>query len=248
MAERKKFIDVRIPILDSSLRVLGTLEDLDGKTIKLDMTRKLRGKGLTITFQIIKHEDKLIAIPKRMELVKQYVRRMMRKRVDYAEDSFTANCKDIKATLKPLLITRKRVSRAVRKNLRNTCREFLVNYVKDKTYIEVCNELLDGTIQREMLPKLKKVYPLSFYDLRIFESKELDKIDLTEAASERRLAEPEIGQGLDQEADDEDIQEIKEEKKPEESTKKEIITEDEESEPKATKKEESDEKEDPKEE
>ncbi|MCH7850948.1 MAG: hypothetical protein IH845_04870 [Nanoarchaeota archaeon] len=220
MAERKKFIDVIIPILDSTTRVLGTLENLDGKTIKLDLTRKLRGKGLTITFQIIVHEEQLIAIPKKMELVKQYIRRMMRKRVDYAEDSFVANCKDIKATLKPLLITRKRVSRAVRKNLRNTCREFLIGYVKDRTYLEVASELLDGTLQREMLPRLKKVYPLSFYDLRIFESKELDKIDLTEVVTKKTEKPTDTVQNEEQ-STEEDIQEIPEEKLEEKEEKEE---------------------------
>ena len=209
MAERKRFIDVQIPILDTSARVLGTKEDLNGKTIKLDLTRKLRGKGLTITFKIMIHEDKLVAFPKRMELVKSYIRRLMRKRVDYVEDSFKANCKDIEATMKPLLITRKRVSRAVRKNLRNTCKEFLVNYAKDRTYIEICNELLDGTIQREMLPKLKKVYPLAFYDLRIFESKELDKIDLSDVVMKK---EETVQAEVQESTDEDDIQEIPEEK------------------------------------
>jgi len=124
MAERKRFIDVQIPILDSELRVLGTLEDLNKKTIKLDLTRKLRGKGLTIKFRIFNYKNKLIAIPNRLELVKSYIRRIMRKRVDYVEDSFKTSCKDIRVTIKPFLITRKKVSRAVRKNLRNTTKEF----------------------------------------------------------------------------------------------------------------------------
>ena len=41
MAERKKYIEVQVPFLGESLRVLGTPEDLDNKTIKLDLTRKL---------------------------------------------------------------------------------------------------------------------------------------------------------------------------------------------------------------
>ena len=108
MAERKKFITVKIPILEEEVRVLGTPENLNKKTIKLDLTRKLRGKGLTITFTIFNREGILIAIPKRMELVKTHIQRMMRKRIDYVEDSFTARCSDIRATVKPFLITRKR--------------------------------------------------------------------------------------------------------------------------------------------
>ena len=105
----------------------------------------------------------------------------MRKRVDYVEDSFTARCADIKATVKPLLITRKRVSRAVRRNLRNTTKEFLLEYLKEKDYNDICNELIDGILQKAMLPKLKKVYPLSFCDIRIFETKEIGKIDIKKA-------------------------------------------------------------------
>ena len=200
MAERKKFITVKIPILEEEVRVLGTPENLDKKTIKLDLTRKLRGKGLTITFTIFNREGTLIAIPKRMELVKSHIQRMMRKRIDYIEDSFTARCLDIRAVVKPFLITRKRVSRAVRKNLRNTSREFLLEYIKEKNYNELCNELLDGTLSKALLPKLKKIYPLSFCDIRIFETKELEKIDLDKASEEKIK----------------DIQEIKEEPKKEE--------------------------------
>jgi ribosomal protein S3AE len=211
MAEKKRFIEVRIPILNQETKVLGTPEELDGKTIKLDLTRKLRGKGLTITFRIFNDNGKLVAVPKKMELVKSYIRRMLRKRINYVEDSFVANCSDVKATLKPFLITRKRVSRAVRKNLRNTAREFLQNYVKDKTYNDICNELLAGTIQREMLPRLKKVYPLSFYDLRVFETKELEKINLEEATKEpvAPKADEDIQAEVVEETQEEAVEEVK---------------------------------------
>ena len=182
MAERKKYIEVEVPFLEETMRMLGTPEDLDNKTIKLDLTRKLRGKGLTVKLRIFNQEGKLVAIPNSMDISVSYIRRIMRKRTDYVEDSFQARCSDIRVRVKPLLITRKKVSRAVRKNLRNTAREFIINYVKEKEYIEVCNEILDGTFQKAMLPKLKKIYPLSFSDVRVFETKELEKIDLEKAS------------------------------------------------------------------
>jgi len=197
MAERKRFINVQIPILGSEMRVLGTAEELHGKTIKLDLTRQLRGKGLTIKLKIFNQEGNLVAIPNNMKLVTSYIRRMMRKRTDYVEDSFQARCADIRAIIKPLLITRKKVSKAVRKNLRNTTKEFILNYLKEKDFIDVCNEILDGTLQKTMLPKLKKVYPLSFCDIRVFETKELEKIDMKKATT---LPEKEI----------QDIQEVEE--------------------------------------
>jgi len=206
MAERKRYIEANIPILGEELRVLGTPEDLDQKTIKLDMTRKLRGKGLTMTFRLFNDEGKLVGIPNKMELVTSYIRRMMRKRSDYVEDSFKAQCADIRTIVKPLLITRKRVSRAVRKNLRNTTREFLLEYLKEKDFIEVCNELLDGTLQKTLLPKLKKVYPLSFCDIRVFETKEIQKIDVAKAI-ERKEEETEQPKEEKEETSKEEIKE-----------------------------------------
>ena len=220
MAERRKCIDVTIPILGETTRVLGTAENLHNKTIKLDLTRKLRGKGLTIKLRIFNMEGKLIAIPDQLQLSTSYIRRMMRKRTDYVEDSFQARCSDVRVTVKPLLITRKKVSRAVRRNLRNVAREFLLDYMKEKEYLEVYNEILEGSIQKAMLPKLKKVYPLSFSDIRIFETKELEKIDLEKASAEQ-TKEEEIVDDL-AEAESEEETQSEDNKESEEESKKEV--------------------------
>jgi len=207
MAERKRFITVQVPILGSEMRILGTAEELHKKTIKLDLTRQLRGKGLTIKLRIFNQEGKLVAIPNNMELVTSYIRRMMRKRTNYVEDSFQAQCSDIRTTIKPLLITRKKVSKAVRRNLRNTTKEFILEYLKDKEFIEICNEILDGTLQKTMLPKLKKVYPLSFCDIRVFETKELEKIDMEKATAQPIKEEEEIQEIPEEEETKEEVDE-----------------------------------------
>ena len=211
MAEKRRYIDVKIPILGETTRVLGTPENLHNKTIKLDLTRKLRGKGLTMTLRIFNMNEKLIAIPKDLQLVTSYIRRMMRKRTDYVEDSFQARCSDVRVTVKPLLITRKKVSRAVQRNLRNVAREFLIDCMKEKTYIEIYNDILDGVIQKAMLPKLKKVYPLSFSDIRIFETKELEKIDLEKASSIQSQNNEEESEQIPEEEIIDDLAEAEEE-------------------------------------
>lgn len=179
MAIKKKFIDVEMPALGESMSILGTEETLAGRTIKLDLSRKLRGRGLEAVFSIMNKEGKLVAYPKSLILMRSYVQRMMRKRISYVEDSFTTTCKDVKLTMKPFLITRKKVSRAIRNNLRRTAREFLLEYVKDKTYMDIAMAILNNDLQKEMHPKLKKVYPLSMCEIRVLETKELAKADLT---------------------------------------------------------------------
>jgi len=174
MAVRKKFQEVEIPILNETASVLGTPENLNKKTIKLDLSRKLRGKSLELTLKIY-NKGKLIAYPKKLLLMKFYIIRMMRKRASYVEESIQIQCQDIKAIIKPFLITRKKVSRAIRNHLRTETKQFLTEYVKEKDYLDVCNKILDGELQKTLLPKLKKIYPLSFCEIRIFETKELDK-------------------------------------------------------------------------
>ncbi|MFA5484728.1 MAG: hypothetical protein WC260_00525 [Candidatus Pacearchaeota archaeon] len=177
MAEKKKFMDIQAPLLNKNIEVLGTPTELKNKTIKLDLTRKLKGKGLNVTFQIIDSNNNLFAVPKKMELNSSYIRKIMRKRIDYVEDSFVTNCKDVPIILKPFLITRKKVSRAVKRKLREVAKEFLIDYVKDKNYVDVCQDLFNSQLQKQMLPKLKKIYPLAFCDLRVLETKKIN--DLT---------------------------------------------------------------------
>lgn len=182
MAEKKKYIEIQTPILNSTTRVLGTIDSLSNKTIKIDLTRQLRGKGLTIKLKILNQKGTLVGIPNNIELSTHYIKRMMRKRVSYVEDSFKTKCADVQVTIKPFLITRKKVSKAVQKNLRNTTKEFITEYLKEKDFNQICHEILNGTFQKTMLPKLKKIYPLSFCEIRKFETKEIEKIDIKKAS------------------------------------------------------------------
>jgi len=226
MAERKKFIDVNVPILGKEIQVLGTPKELDRRTVKLDLSRKLRGKGVIITLQIFNREERLVAIPKKIEIMKSYLRRIIRKRTDNVEDSFVAQCLDVNAVVKPFLITRKRVSRAVRKNLRNTAREFLLGYLKEKSYNEACSDILSGSLQKAMLPKLKKVYPLAFCDVRVFETKDLTKINLDEIVdvdeTVRDADTPEVEEALEEEIEEEVIDEAIEEAESDEESDEEM--------------------------
>ena len=197
MAIRKKFIGVEIPLLKTEIPVLGTPASLKSKTIKLDLTRKLKGRALEAVFQIFSNEENLVAYPKKLKLMTSFIRRMMRKKTSYVEDTFKAKCSDISCIIKPFLITRKKVSRAVRKNLRNTSRELILKYVKEKNYIDLCNDILNKELQQTILLRLKKIYPLSFCEIRVIETKDLDKAEkpekkIGETSKENKTEEQEI--------------------------------------------------------
>lgn len=215
MALKKKFIKIQLPLIQDQITALGTPETLDKKTIKIDLSRKLRGRNLEATFSLKNVEDEIIGYPKKLELMKQYIIRMMRKRVNYVEDSFQAECSDTTCTIKPFLITRKKVSRAIRNSLRKTAKEEIKQYVKDRKYLEVTERVLYAEMQKELLPKLKKIYPLSVCEIRVLETKQLEKADLTwkQTDSERRLnddSEEDQEETKTQESEEENEQEAEE--------------------------------------
>lgn len=166
--KKKRFFEVEMPIINKQTQLQGyEIEDLESRNIIYDLTRILKGKNLMMSFQVKVEEGKAVAYPKKVQLLQGYIKRMMRKGTNYVEDSFLAQCKDNQMRIKPFLITRRKVSRAIRKSLRNKAKEELTRYVESKTSNELFEELMRNTIQRELSLKLKKVYPLSLCEIRV---------------------------------------------------------------------------------
>lgn len=167
---KKTFFEIRTPITAAKIQLYGgSLDELDGKIVKIDLTRNLKGKNFELRLKVVKKENVLEAEPVSLELVGSFIRRMFRTGVDYVEDSFVAECKGGKARIKPFLITRNRVSRAVRRELRNRGRKFLEEYVKTRSPKELFTEIMINKVQKELFIKLKKVYPLALCEIRVFE-------------------------------------------------------------------------------
>jgi len=169
-AKRKqKFFDVDMPIIKKETQLYGyDLKDLDERTIAYDLTRLLRGKGAILKLKVRVEGDKAIAEPRELKVLPYFIRRMMRKGVNYVEDSFSAKCKDATLKIKLFLITRKKVSRAVRKALREKAKEELTEYVKTQNTKTLFDEILKNKIQKFLSLKLKKIYPLSLCEIRFF--------------------------------------------------------------------------------
>ena len=166
---KKGFFEVRTPLTATKIQLYGTsIEEIEGRIIRLDLTRSLKGKSFELKMKVVKNEKDLEAEPISLELMGSYVRRMMRLGIDYVEDSFKAELKDGKAIVKPFMITRNKVSRAVRKELRNSARKFLEAYLKTRDTREAFTEIITNKVQKELFIRLKKVYPLALCEIRIF--------------------------------------------------------------------------------
>ena len=167
---KKRFFDVSVPLTSANVSLYAASEEeLVGKTVSIDLTRSLRGKSLVLKFKIFLDGKVLNGIPFEARLVQGYIRRVVRRGTDYVEDSFKINARNKEVRVKPFLITRNRVSRAVRNALRNEARRFLEGHMKTRTTDEIFEEILSNKLQKGMSVKLKKIYPLAMSEIRVFE-------------------------------------------------------------------------------
>ena len=159
---KKKFFEIDLPLINDKYEAYaGTTEELQNKSVKVDLTRQLRGKNIDLVFTTKLIDHKLTGIPKKLTLLPSFIKHMLHTGIDYVEDSFKAETKDSEIIIKPFLITRKKVSRAVRRTLRNSARNWLIDYAKTKTDDEIFQEILSNQLQKPLGLKLKKVYPLA---------------------------------------------------------------------------------------
>tara|TARA_Y100000310_G_C20628406_1_gene787215 strand:+ start:702 stop:1301 length:600 start_codon:yes stop_codon:yes gene_type:complete len=172
--KKKKFFEVDIPLTNTQEDLLVyNIEDLNNKTIKLDLTRQLRGKSIEVLFKIKVENDKATAQPMKLTLLPFFIRRMLRKNISYVEDSFSMECEDAQIRVKPFLITRKKVSRAVRKALRDQTKNWLQDYLKNKTNESIFEEIIQNKLQKPLSLNLKKIYPLALCEIRILKIEKL---------------------------------------------------------------------------
>ncbi len=206
VTRRRKFFPVEIPLVNQTVELVGSsVDEVDGRRIKFDLTRQLKGKSTEVVIKVEKEEEEVKAYPVKLRLMPYFIRRIMRKNISYVEDSFEAKSQESLLKVKPFLITRKKVSRAVRKTLRNKARNWLEDYISGKKDSEVFGEVFSNKMQKPLSLSLKKTYPLSFCEIRILEIvRPLEKDEIPEIKVEEK---EDVLEGIDQ------LREIEEEKK-----------------------------------
>jgi len=165
--KKKKFFDVEIPIINKTTQLFAfEIKDLGGKFVKYDLTRLLRGKNAVLQLKVQLKGEKATTIPQELKILPYFIKKMVRKGTNYVEDSFSTKSKDSIIKIKPFLVTRRKVSRAVRKALRDKAREELIKYAKAKDSIAIFEDILKNQLQKTLSLKLKKIYPLSLCEIR----------------------------------------------------------------------------------
>jgi ribosomal protein S3AE len=197
LTRRRKFIEVDVPSLKMKIEIMGNSPaEIENRTVKMDLTRQLRGKSLEAVFKIVLENEKPVAYPNKIKLMSYFIRRMIRKKISYIEDSFITPSQESMLVIKPFLITRKKVSKAVRRTLRNKAKNWLEDYIAERKNHEIFNEILSNRLQKSLSLMLKKTYPLSLCEIRILEIKRPLKEDeipkIKEKPKKEKEAEEEI--------------------------------------------------------
>ncbi|MDA3836515.1 MAG: hypothetical protein PF542_02740 [Nanoarchaeota archaeon] len=165
---KRRFFNIGIPLIRKTTQLQGyEIKDLDNKYIKYDLTRLFKGKSMLLTVKTKVDGEEVTTIPKELRLMPFYLKRMVRRGTNYVEDSFSVDCKDAKIRIKPFLVTRRKVSRAVRKALRFEANKELTALAKETTAEELFQDILKNKVQRELSTTLKKIYPLALCEIRV---------------------------------------------------------------------------------
>jgi ribosomal protein S3AE len=221
---KKRFFEIEIPLTNSKVDLLAyTLESLDGKSIKLDLTRQLRGKSIEVVLKVKVKEGKASALPVKLTLLPFFIRRMLRKNISYVEDSFVVECTDAQVRIKPFLITRKRVSRRVRKALRDETKNWLEAYSADKSYNLIFSDIVGNRLQKPLSLKLKKIYPLALCEIRVLKVERIKEQEELKIKTEKIKEKEGVKEIVKQEEDITDKEAVKEQKA--EEAEEEIIKE-----------------------
>ena len=103
-------------------------------------------------------------------MIPTYIRRVVKPAKEKIEDSFSMVTKDnIKVVIKPILLTKSITQSSVLSNLRKKTRDFFNEYFKKNDYNKFLQDLITHSLQRDLKGMLKKVYPLSVCEIRVFE-------------------------------------------------------------------------------
>lgn len=168
MALKKKYFDLKLEVLNSSIPLLAyTPESLNKRAIKFDLTKILKGKNCEARYIVHLKDKELEAEIVEFSIYPSFIRKMIGHNISIIEDSFSCSCKDAKLRIKPFLITRKRVHRSVRTELMNKAKEFFIATSENSTKENFFQNTINGSIQKELSKVLKKIYPLAVSELRV---------------------------------------------------------------------------------
>lgn len=183
-------------------------EQMVGKGIKqnlANLTRDIKRQNVNIEFEVTSVQDgKALTHIVGYKIVPSSLKRMARRDIEKIDMSFMCSTSDKRSMrIKPIIITRAATKGSIAAKIRKNAQAFLLRYISEITYDNFLNDLIGHKIQSTLKDYLKKTYPL-----RICEIRSMEVVD-TEIKQDDESQKP-LKTG-------EKAEEVKEEKKAEDS-------------------------------
>ncbi len=208
--------------------------DMVGKTISLNLSMVLndmKKQNIITSFRVKEtKDDKGLTELVGYSLGLSFIKRLVRRRRDKVDDSFLAKSKDDKVLrVKTVVMTNARTYGSANTAIRLSLRAKIKKALKEMTFEEFVNSLINIRLQKDWKSSLNKIYPVKFLEVRHVGLEELKKKleeeyeqDLTELKSDEDEDVEELSG--DEDASEEKIDES-EETSVEESVEEEPVVE-----------------------
>jgi|ETNmetMinimDraft_2_1059921.scaffolds.fasta_scaffold34907_3 ribosomal protein S3AE len=176
--KRKRWVTIlpsshfRVPEIGETLTADPSL--LVGRTVTvnlMDLTRDPKKQNLKITFKITEIKDnRALTEIKKYQMLPSSIKRMVHQGKSKADSSFILETKDkLKVKIKPVIVTRAKTARSILTKIRKETQDFLAIAVKNQTFSELINSLLNFKIQTQLKQHLRKIYPITVCHIRLLE-------------------------------------------------------------------------------
>ena len=169
---------------------------LEGRTIKLSLskiTRNIKDQNKKITLKVNKYSESTAqTFVKKIQIPDASIKRFVRKGTTKIADSFLALTKDQKTIrIKPVVITRNKITGKQKKFLRKKVRISIKKMVSEYTYDDLIQAIVFQRFQKEIRNLgLKKISPVKYSDIRTIEL--LSKEEIKKAEKEGEEVEKEV--------------------------------------------------------
>ncbi|NQV08477.1 hypothetical protein HQ529_01345 [Candidatus Woesearchaeota archaeon] len=194
-------------------------QTLEGKTIVanlMNITGNPKNQNVNLKFEIYKiNPEKGFAKPVSYNMVPSSIKRMIRRKKDRLDDSFTVVTADkVTVRIKPMVITQSKTKSSIKKNLRVNIKNYLVGLIQKTILIDLFEQIIFHKVQKSLKDGLKKTYPVSIAQIRVLE---VVKVKKKAGFVEEKVEEVKVEEKVEEkkeEVKEEKAEEKKEEKKP----------------------------------
>lgn len=154
---------------DDVKKVIGRTVEAPLVMITNDMSKYyLKAKMKIVRIDDLKAYTELAGL----ECLRDYIARMIRHRVTRIDTVQRLETKDgKKVAVKSIIVTNKRVTRGVEKDIKKYVEDVIAKTVTESTLDDFVTKILKDNIKQKVMKEGSKIYPLRFFEIRKLEIK-----------------------------------------------------------------------------